>query len=233
MTNAEAQQFIDIVLKSFYPDWNPTDIDFSEWVKRLYYYDYSRAKQAVSDFVFETKIKYKTPPAGNIIGFFKKKGAEIRVQQERRSNDPVVIFEIVPEGRSRGQVFTTKTWPDEHIIEQMAERAVRRMNLMYQCNHIIKYRRPTQEPDKDNTVLGQEAFELMIVNVLGGTDCWLKDMVTEYQELNNCSEECLRPWTKFYKWLANKTLYEGIEKNKSIIPNTASEKNRQKSMLWT
>ena len=66
MTKAEAQNFVERVLKGLWPEWKPIDIQLSIWIERLQNCEPQRAKIAVENVWRTETIQHKRPPQGRI-----------------------------------------------------------------------------------------------------------------------------------------------------------------------
>lgn len=136
MTNLEADKFMDDVVKRLYPEFKPNDLQFENWKKRLFYYDYGRAKKCIEDFVFSSSTNYKEPPAGKIFHEFDaKKAKNIQTNEKKELN---LLFEIVQDGRKKGQKFYQMKMPSEqNNIEEYAENYREKFDGLYGGNHYV------------------------------------------------------------------------------------------------
>ena len=141
MTNIEAKNFIENKLKQLFPQWAPTDLEYSEWLKRLFRYDYNKAVKAITDFVFERSINYKTPPTGKIFAMLKATAIDKTATRQR---EPLLVYEIIKKGRKYGFKFSLPSGnePNESqkkALEIEAENIRLNMDRMYGFEHIIKW----------------------------------------------------------------------------------------------
>ena len=147
MTKIESNQFVDVILKGFWPRWDPSKIEVEAWLERLWPYDYQSAKTAVNNLVFGLQSRGVEPPCGRIMNALKAGR-----QQQTERNEPRLLYTIVAERVAKlyseypaskfGMKFSmpgNKPAPDKQLIEQDAERNRERANQLYGENHIICY----------------------------------------------------------------------------------------------
>lgn len=93
MTNNEAEQFVNKVLRGLWPSWKPTDIFLDLWVSKLGNYDYFRAEQELKNWLCETDYITKTPPINKILKYLNAKKAGIFIeQQDEYIKEPGVLY---------------------------------------------------------------------------------------------------------------------------------------------
>lgn len=99
MTEAEGIQFVEEVLQVGWPKWQFTDRDKGEWAKRLWPFDFEKAKKIILQFAFDYK-KPGRPPTGQIFAILHKNA---RLPRDRVNTDVVQLYTIIrPDGRVAG-----------------------------------------------------------------------------------------------------------------------------------
>lgn len=97
MTEADGMQFVETVLKVGWPKWQFTERDIGEWAKRLWPFDFDRAKKVILDFAFEYK-KPGRPPTGQIFAILHKNA---KLPKDQVNTEPVALYNIIrPDGRA-------------------------------------------------------------------------------------------------------------------------------------
>jgi len=139
MNRDEAGQFIEQVLKLFWPRWIPSENETAEWVGRLLQFEYYPAKKALNDFVFESKTKSLEPPNGKIMHVL----IGTKPKKEKKSNDPVLLYTLVRKSVMDDQKIKTKITmgtgfcssngkiPDRHNIETQAQHRKEQAERLY------------------------------------------------------------------------------------------------------
>ena len=135
MTNEEAKQFVQNVLKGLWPRWEPNEEELRGWVRRLEPCDYEKSRLAVNNMFFESTSRGIDPPAGKIIKLLRK-------QITARQSEPVLLYTLIRErlyeiGRRKGMNYYGDSGKDPKAIENEAENMRERCNQMYGENHII------------------------------------------------------------------------------------------------
>lgn len=145
MTKEQQKRFVDEVLKSYWPRWNPAEVEIQGWYDRLWSYDYNLAKTAVNNLVFGLQNRGVEPPCGRIMNALKAS-----IQQKAKKNEPILLYTIVKErflelGKAgyRGQRFSVGGEKDLPASQEQCEcRAMRDcqvMNDQYGESHVILY----------------------------------------------------------------------------------------------
>ena len=134
MTESEAMEFIEKILKSHWPNWTFSGEETLVWIRELRKYNYNLAKVAVNNFYMSQTKQGKPAPAHLLMALTKN----ARVQQQKQSNEPVLLFEIIKEGRKRGQrFFQNLPKPSNQEIEACSERGRMAFNALYGGNHYV------------------------------------------------------------------------------------------------
>ncbi|MFX0194594.1 MAG: hypothetical protein ACFFCW_00605 [Candidatus Hodarchaeota archaeon] len=134
MTDEDATIIIEQVLKAHWPNWIFNHEEIVVWVKELRKYDYNLAKTAVNNFYMQ-QIKQGKPAPAHLRMALRKNA---RAQKEKQNNEPILLFEIIKEGRERGQrFFCNQPKPAEQEIENYSERVRKLFNAMYRGNHYV------------------------------------------------------------------------------------------------
>ena len=144
MTNDQANQFVEEVLRGLWSRWTPNDEEIRGWVVRLIRFDYGRAQKAVNELFFSTPNRVNPPPQ-KVMAALRDK-ALIPVTKEE--SEPVVIFSIVKERylnegkrrflfEKRFCVSNKRAVPAREEIERRAGIIQAGMNDLYHENHVV------------------------------------------------------------------------------------------------
>lgn len=140
MNETEAQNFVEQALKGLWTDWEPSDAQYSLWVRRLLRFQFSKAKESLERWLCEANITYKAPPFNKILKYLSaKKAWDRNISQP----EPVKVFELYDqENPKRRMSFWESSLEalkkrDPHEIEQEAQRKRLGCNLMYSCNFVL------------------------------------------------------------------------------------------------
>ncbi len=126
MTIEDGLKFVDTVILGNWPKWKFTEQAKSEWAKRLWSFDFDKAKKVITDFAFDYK-KQGHPPASQIFAILHKNA---KLPKEQVSSDPVLLYQIIrPDGRPAG--FPTASFRG---IPKDIERVQRQAEGL--CKHI-------------------------------------------------------------------------------------------------
>ena len=135
MTDAEAGNIIETVMKAHWPKWEFRGQELKVWIEELRKFDYETAKYAINELykVWESTRYPKLPIImGNI-----RKLSQAKQQSEKRT---VPLYEILrQDGRRRGPPFVGDANASQHAIETDAEIKRDMVNRTYGDGHIIKY----------------------------------------------------------------------------------------------
>ena len=126
----ECKNFVLDVLKQFYKEWEPSDLEITEWCKKLRYYNYQKAKNIVGDFVFSCSIAHRTPPAGKIISAFKKAGAELP-KEALPKTEPYILFGLARSPKAKVYM----RWAS-HILPSAEECENSAKKMSYKCEQL-------------------------------------------------------------------------------------------------
>ncbi|KKM86150.1 hypothetical protein LCGC14_1281880 [marine sediment metagenome] len=94
MTEPEATQFIEYVLKGLWPTWKPTDIELGLWLWKLKSFDYYKAEVEVKNWLCETLFPTKSPQIGKLLTYLSahKAGDHKRKEDDRFIKDPNKLY---------------------------------------------------------------------------------------------------------------------------------------------
>ncbi len=135
MTDIDSIRFVEEVLQVGWPKWQFTERDKGEWARRLWPFDFDRAKKIILDFAFKY-TKPGRPPTGQIFAILHKNA---KLSKEQASSEPVMLYTIMrPDGvDSAGNlkskpaghpVGSARGVPaDAEKIQEQAERLCRRL----------------------------------------------------------------------------------------------------------
>lgn len=140
MTETEAQNFVNDVLKGLWADWEPTDAQYSLWVRKLLRFQYNKAKVALENWFLETKYTGKQPDINKILKYLSTKRAYDRgiLQPE-----PVKVFELFDQQNPRWRMSFWESSlealkrREPHEIEREAEQKRLGCNMMYSGNYVL------------------------------------------------------------------------------------------------
>lgn len=151
MTDTQAIELIETVFAAHWPNWTFSEEETAVWIQHLRRYDFARAKQAINNY-YMAQTRQGKPAPGNLLNALRKNAA---IYSERTVNEPVKLFEIIAEGRERGQgFFATPPLPADQVIEDTAERYREKFNVLYAPNHIVlRCWEQQQEKEKEGPVL--------------------------------------------------------------------------------
>ncbi len=134
MTELQASELIETVFQAHWPNWSFPVEETKVWVSCLRRYDFIQAKTAINNFYMAQTRQGKPPPAVLIAVLNKSARAQ---EQKAKNKDPVLIFEILKEGKPRGQKFFGKHMPQNEICEKESERVRENFDNLYSGNHIV------------------------------------------------------------------------------------------------
>lgn len=126
MTDIDSIRFVEEVLQVGWPKWQFTERDKGEWVKRLWPFDFDRAKKIILDFAFKY-TKPGRPPTGQIFAILHKNA---KLPRDQVSSEPVLLYTIMrPDHRPAGHpIASARGVPaDAGKIQEQADRLCRRI----------------------------------------------------------------------------------------------------------
>ena len=169
MNAIDAQDFIQNVVKELWPDWTPTDYLTKLWNESLANCDFEDSKRALRVWYAESVRPGKDP----VLGIFNK----IKVKTDgtvRVCSNPLRLFglsRIDRLDRVRGfYVSSEKKRPENLEIEQMAEQARRKSELLYGGQWVVIRDWEGKEQELDDGLRGRPAREKAEELVLAGSD---------------------------------------------------------------
>jgi len=134
MTPEQSKNFIEKVLKGNWPKLVESEVDIEGWAKRLWRFDYEKAKKCLESFKFR-RTRQGLPPAGVLIVAMKP----ALIPKEVAHGEPVELYVIIrPDGvdlagnlKSRRAGFPTASSrgvpADAAKVQGQAERLCRRV----------------------------------------------------------------------------------------------------------
>jgi len=158
MTDAEAVNLIETVFVAHWPNWIFSPEETAVWVANLRRYDFAKAKAAINNF-YMSQTRQGKPAPGQLLMALRKNA---RIHSEKRINEPVRLFEIIAEGKNRGQnFFRNQPIPADQEIEETAEGYRKAFNILYGDNHIIirHWDRPPEDKKSSQVLTGTERKE--------------------------------------------------------------------------
>lgn len=193
MENSEAIDFIGKI-KEYYPRWQAGQTEIDEWLKRLKFYDFEKAQQALNDFIFETRTRTVEPPAGKIIAILKDRAL---IKRERSEETIMTTYYIecieAPErnpnfnvGLQRG-VFAAdpNNQNDPDYMLKAAETMRSKYENLYDGKWII-----VQKPQEEDTGLrGPQARDKAFADILNGPNNKTKRWLTGFLEKKHKKKE--------------------------------------------
>ena len=126
MTNEDGVRFVEQVLRVGWPKWQFTEREIGEWARRLWPFDFDKAKKVILDFSFNYS-KPGRPPTGQIFAILHKNA---KLPRDQVSSDPVELYVIMrPDNRPAGHpIASARGVPaDAEKIQEQADRLCRRV----------------------------------------------------------------------------------------------------------
>lgn len=142
MTPEESQNFIK-VLEGLWPKLIVCTDDTEGWLKRLWRFDYEKARKCVQDFKFN-RTRQGLPPTGAVLGAMKP----AVLAKEVTGGEPVELYVIIrPDGRAAGHpVASSKGVPaDAEAVQREAEE-LRKQLAGDRPDYIVQYLEPSIAP---------------------------------------------------------------------------------------
>jgi hypothetical protein len=184
MTELQASEIIETVLKAHWPNWTFNIVETQQWVRTLSRYDFIRAKAAISEF-YMSQIKQGKPAPGSLINALKAKAAvhDDRPRDERTGP----LFGIVrDDGRLRWSKFCGNLDIAQQEVEAMALKFTRYANLLEPGHYYELYSRDP-EPEGytgDNgctvTQRRKQARDVAFMSILDGDDTKTRRWLERY-----------------------------------------------------
>lgn len=143
MTETEAQNFVNDVLKGLWTDWEITDAQYSLWARRLLRFHYGKAKNTLENWFCEAKRTYKSPPINNILKYLISEKAWDKGTLQREPALPVLAFELFDQENPRRRMkfyessLAALKRREPHEIEKEAEQTRLGCNELYKCNFVL------------------------------------------------------------------------------------------------
>ena len=134
MTDLQAAEIIEQVFKAHWPNWIFSIEETKVWVRQLRYYDFMLAKTAINNFYMAQTRQGKPAPGALIAALRNKARAQ---DQSAMNNGPVLICEILREGKPRGERFFGKYLPPNEVCEKMSDKLREKFDNLYGGNHIV------------------------------------------------------------------------------------------------
>jgi len=164
VTEPEAQDFVDNIIKGLWPKWEPSDAQYRIWVKMLCKYDFLKSQEKLERWFGATEKPSREPVMGIIKKFLVPEGG-------REKKDPTLLFALRPaDGGRETKFFISGDMPDVESIEREAERCRRQAENSYGRDYVIIRYWETPEASVDDGLRGPEALEMAKAEILAGPD---------------------------------------------------------------
>ena len=141
MTEEQAFQFVDEVLRGLWTGWEPTNAELQLWTKNLVKVLYEPTRQNIYNWFAMQQRPGKRPLIGTLKHLF--------VFDKALTSEPVCVFELL-EDKGDGSSFekVMSFWAasepkmpcDRHVIEDEAERIRRHCEQLYQKKYVIRWK---------------------------------------------------------------------------------------------
>jgi hypothetical protein len=193
MTKVDAQSFVQKILTGLWAEWEPTDIQLSNWMEKLQNCEYQRAKTAVENVWRTEKIQHRRPPQGRIFEALDACGEKREKPDSELPPTTISIscIEPPPENPNRTE-HRIPVYPDD----------LSRMNdpdFMRNCGHYVAQRFAEQTggqwivvietPKIDSGLRGTEARDAAFADILNGEDTKTKRWLQRYFDTKNRRDE--------------------------------------------
>lgn len=128
MTDNEATQFIENVLKGLWPSWSPTDMQYGLWISKLRNYDYFKAERELKNWICETDYVAKAPAIGKILKYFNAKKVGTFVEQrEEFVKEPGKLYGKEARDKAFADILNgpdnrTRRWLVKYLEKQYPEK---------------------------------------------------------------------------------------------------------------
>ena len=184
MTDQQAADIIDGVIKSHWPNWSFSIIETKEWVRTLKRFDFDKAKSAISEF-YMAQTKQGKPAPGSLIMALKAKAV---VRDNSQPCERIVpLFGIhKTDGRLRWHKFCGNPNMAQQEIEAMALKFTRYANQFEPGHYSELYSTEpepegyTGEPGGTFTQRRQQARDKAFTDILNGPDTITKRWLQKY-----------------------------------------------------
>ena len=133
MTDTEANDIIESVMKVHWPKWEFVGQELKVWLEELRKFDYEIAKTAINE-LYKVWESPRYPKMPIVMGNIRK----LSITKNRIRKRIVQLYVILREdGRRRWAPFAGDANTPREIIERDAEFKREQANKMYKENHII------------------------------------------------------------------------------------------------
>ena len=184
MTRLEAQGFIEKILKGLWADWQPTDIQLSNWIQKLQTCDYQRAKFSVENVWRTEKIQHRRPPQGRVFEALSQ-CVEKKAVESKDVPDTTVFIQCVqppPENPNRTD-HKIRVYPadlsrmdEPDYMQDCGHYMAKRFNELYGGTWIVVI----DEPAPDSGLRGVQARDTGFADILDGPDTKTKRWLQMY-----------------------------------------------------
>jgi len=185
MTELQAAEIIETVIKSHWPNWTFSIIETKEWVRALVRFDYERAKAAISNFYMDQTKQGKPAPGSLIIAL--KANAIVRKMNQQKEESTGPLFGILrADGHPRWHKFVGNLNMAQQEIEVMALNFCRKANLIESGHYIEYYSAETEQEGYTGeqgctlTMRRQQARDKAFADILNGPDSKTKQWLQVY-----------------------------------------------------
>ena len=186
MTDLQASEIIETVLKAHWPNWTFSIVETQQWVRTLTRYDFTRSKAAISEF-YMAQTKQGKPAPGALINALKAK-ATIHTDQPRGERTGLLFGIRRADGRLRWHPFAGNLDMAQQEIEAMALKFTRHANQI-ELGHYYELYSTEPEPEgytgEEGCTITQrreQARDKAFVDILNGPDSKTRRWLEKYIE---------------------------------------------------
>ena len=166
MTDMQAEQIINEVMKAHWPNWNFAGQELRVWIEELRKYDYETAKNAINE-LYKSWEKDRYPKMPHILGSIRR-----HAQARRRADKRLVpLFEITrQDGTRRWWPFVGDANSPRELVSRRAEQIQQQANRLYPTDKHIVFYLNTEEKEELKGDYGPGARQRAIDSILAGPD---------------------------------------------------------------
>jgi len=199
MTDLQAAEIIETVIKSHWPNWTFTVIETREWVRTLAKFDFQKAKSAISEFYMAQTRQGKPAPGALIMALRAK--AIVRGDQQQQERTGLLFGICRADGRLRWSKFSGSLDMAPQEVEAMALKYTRYANQLEAGHYYELYPQDNEtegysgDPGGTITQRRQQARDKAFVDILNGDDTktrrWLENYITKKHEAEDSKDPVL------------------------------------------
>lgn len=187
MTEGQAFEILNDVIAGLWPDWKRTAAQDASWLRELRAFDFTKSVKVLKEMHFTKAGTYKSPPARKLLDELRGKARESTLEAHEKK--PLLLYEIIKEGRTRGMRFyvpSGKPINQEAVVGE-AERRRDGLIAMTNVQHVIYYadweaeleRRANPEEEITRRMSDDDKLRCMLA-ILDGPDRPAKRFIEEY-----------------------------------------------------